>query len=174
MNLHSMKRSLKRNAYVPIIVALLILLCLITLLLTASRGDSKTEGIIFRPVNVATTSPPISSTTTSPPPTTTTSVVNTRVPLQTTTTVVSESGGGDVWFYLRQCESHGNYQINTGNGYYGAYQFSAPTWNSMNTGYEFAHLAPPEVQDDAAIRLQQRSGWGQWPVCSKVALNKAG
>lgn len=79
----------------------------------------------------------------------------------------------DVWFWLRDCEAHGNYQINTGNGYYGAYQFSQSTWNSMNTGYAFAHEAPPEVQDDAAKRLQARSGWGQWPVCSKVALSKA-
>lgn len=79
----------------------------------------------------------------------------------------------EVWAALRNCESHGNYQTNTGNGYYGAYQFSASTWRSMKTGYEFAHLAPPEVQDDAAIRLQQRGGWGQWPVCSKVALRQA-
>lgn len=78
--------------------------------------------------------------------------------------------GNDVWAKLRNCESHGNYETNTGNGYYGAYQFSATTWRSMNTGYEYAHLAPPEVQDDAAIRLQKRGGWGQWPVCSKVAL----
>jgi hypothetical protein len=75
----------------------------------------------------------------------------------------------DVWARLRNCESHGNYQTNTGNGYYGAYQFSAGTWNSMNTGYERADLAPPEVQDDAARRLQIRGGWGQWPVCSRKA-----
>lgn len=81
--------------------------------------------------------------------------------------------GPEVWAALRNCESHGNYEINTGNGFYGAYQFSAPTWRSMKTGYEFAHQAPPEVQDDAAIRLQQRGGWGQWPVCSKVALRQA-
>jgi hypothetical protein len=112
--------------------------------------------------------------------------------LQTTTTtlpiivkakiaVIPEDGSAanvveiplDVWFWLRDCEAHGNYQINTGNGYYGAYQFSQSTWDSMNTGYAFAHEAPPEVQDDAAKRLQARSGWGQWPVCSKVALSKA-
>lgn len=75
---------------------------------------------------------------------------------------------GDVWQALRNCESHGNYSTNTGNGYYGAYQFSAGTWNSMNTGFERADLAPPEVQDDAARRLQARSGWGQWPACSKA------
>lgn len=74
---------------------------------------------------------------------------------------------GDLWEALRNCEAGGNYSRNSGNGYYGAYQFSAGTWRSMNTGYEFAHLAPPEVQDDAARRLQARSGWGQWPACSR-------
>lgn len=78
------------------------------------------------------------------------------------------SGGADgVWAALRKCESGGNYAINTGNGYYGAYQFSASTWNSMGTGYARADLAPPAVQDDAARRLQARAGWGQWPACSR-------
>lgn len=69
---------------------------------------------------------------------------------------------------LRTCETGGNYSTNTGNGYYGAYQFSSPTWNSMGTAYSSAHLAPPEVQDDAALRLAQRSGFhSQFPGCSQ-------
>ncbi len=82
---------------------------------------------------------------------------------------VASNDNAEIWARLRDCESHGNYSTNTGNGYYGAYQFSAGTWRSMNTGYERADLAPPEVQDDAARRLQARSGWGQWPVCSRNA-----
>jgi hypothetical protein len=74
---------------------------------------------------------------------------------------------GDIWQALRNCEAGGDYTRNSGNGYYGAYQFSARTWRSMGTGYEYAHLAPPEVQDDAAQRLQARSGWGQWPACTR-------
>ncbi len=36
------------------------------------------------------------------------------------------------WLYLlRFCESTNNYSINTGNGFYGAYQFMIPTWNSI-------------------------------------------
>jgi hypothetical protein len=67
---------------------------------------------------------------------------------------------------LRQCESNGNYATNTGNGYYGAYQFSADTWHAL--GYDgLPSDAPPEVQDEAAHRLQARSGWGQWPACSR-------
>jgi len=73
---------------------------------------------------------------------------------------------GDVWARLRACESGGNYRINTGNGFYGAYQFAAGTWHGL--GYSgLPHQAPPEVQDAAAQRLQARSGWGQWPSCSR-------
>jgi uncharacterized protein YabE (DUF348 family) len=69
---------------------------------------------------------------------------------------------------LRQCESGGNYQDNTGNGYYGAYQFSTGTWNSLGTGYAQADLAPPSVQDQAIVRNTNRSGSGlagQNPGC---------
>jgi hypothetical protein len=74
-------------------------------------------------------------------------------------------GAGGVWAALRQCESGGNYAENTGNGYYGAYQFSQATWSGL--GYPGRpDLAPPATQDQAAQRLQARSGWGQWPACS--------
>lgn len=70
------------------------------------------------------------------------------------------------WEGLRQCESGGDYTINTGNGYSGAYQFSASTWHSL--GYSgLPHQASPAVQDEAALRLAQRSGFGQWPVCGR-------
>ncbi len=78
------------------------------------------------------------------------------------------TGGGDaggVWADLRQCESGGNYADDTGNGYYGAYQFALSTWQSLGfSGYP--NQAPPAVQDAAAQELQARSGWGQWPACS--------
>jgi resuscitation-promoting factor RpfB len=56
------------------------------------------------------------------------------------------------WLYkLRQCESGGNYQDNTGNGYYGAYQFSLGAWGRL--GYSgLPSSAPPNVQDQAIIR----------------------
>jgi hypothetical protein len=74
--------------------------------------------------------------------------------------------GDDVWAKLRRCESGGRYDISTGNGFYGAYQFTAGTWHGL--GYPgLPHQAAPEVQDEAARRLQARSGWGQWPACSR-------
>jgi hypothetical protein len=82
--------------------------------------------------------------------------------------VVAAAGGGDdaLWQRLRNCEAGGNYQRNSGNGYYGAYQMSAGTWRSLGYG-GLPHQAPPEVQDQAARKLQARSGWGQWPACSR-------
>ncbi len=68
---------------------------------------------------------------------------------------------------LRQCESSGNYATNTGNGYYGAYQFALQTW----LGLGFTGLpsnASPSTQDLAAKMEQQRAGWYAWPVCSMV------
>lgn len=81
---------------------------------------------------------------------------------------VAASGGGNaggVWLQLRECESGDNYQENTGNGFYGAYQFSQQTWT--NLGYPGRpDLESPGMQDAAAQKLQAESGWGQWPACS--------
>jgi len=78
----------------------------------------------------------------------------------------TSAASGGVWAALRQCESGGNYSDNTGNGYYGAYQFSLATWHGI--GYPgVPSNAPPAVQDRAAQQLQARSGWGQWPACSR-------
>ncbi len=67
---------------------------------------------------------------------------------------------------LRQCESGDNYRINTGNGFYGAYQFDRRTWNGL--GYPGrADQASPATQDEAARKLQSQRGWSPWPACSR-------
>jgi hypothetical protein len=67
---------------------------------------------------------------------------------------------------LRGCESGGNYGINTGNGFYGAYQFDERTWLGVGgTGYP--HTNPPAVQDEMATRLYESRGWQPWPSCSR-------
>lgn len=72
-----------------------------------------------------------------------------------------------VWAELRACESGGNYGENSGNGYYGAYQFAATTW--WGIGFPgMPNNATPAVQDHAAQMLQIRSGWGAWPLCSQI------
>jgi hypothetical protein len=69
---------------------------------------------------------------------------------------------------IRQCESSGDYALNTGNGYYGAYQFSAATWSRLG-GSGLASNAAPADQDAAAYKLYLSSGWAAWPVCSAAA-----
>ncbi|HEY3703169.1 MAG TPA: transglycosylase family protein, partial [Acidimicrobiales bacterium] len=78
----------------------------------------------------------------------------------------SNSGvAGGVWGALRACESGGNYSTNTGNGFYGAYQFTQQTWNGVGMSGSPASASPAQ-QDAAAQKLQAQSGWGPWPACS--------
>lgn len=73
--------------------------------------------------------------------------------------------GDDVWAALAQCESSGNPGMNSGNGFYGAFQFLPSTWASVG-GSGLPHENSYEEQKYRAQVLQQRSGWGQWPACS--------
>ena len=68
---------------------------------------------------------------------------------------------GSVWDKIAECESGGNWHINTGNGYYGGLQFSAATWRSVG-GPGLPHEHSRETQIKYAEILQKRSGWGQW------------
>jgi transglycosylase-like protein/LysM domain-containing protein len=73
------------------------------------------------------------------------------------------------WSGVAACESGGNWQINTGNGYYGGLQFSQSTW----AGYGGTALAPradlasPAQQITVAERVLAGQGIGAWPVCGK-------
>ena len=70
------------------------------------------------------------------------------------------------WGALRDCESTNNYLVNTGNGYYGAYQFDQTTWEWVG-GTGRPHWAAPEVQDARARLLYARRGWQPWPICGR-------
>ncbi|NLS10178.1 LysM peptidoglycan-binding domain-containing protein [Nesterenkonia sp. MY13] len=72
------------------------------------------------------------------------------------------------WDRLAECESGGNWSINTGNGFYGGLQFMKATWDSMGGQQyaEYPHQATREQQIAVATELQARYGWGQWPSCS--------
>lgn len=76
--------------------------------------------------------------------------------------------GGSVWDSLAQCESGGNWAINTGNGFYGGLQFTASTWAAYGgTAYApTANLASREQQIDIAKKVQAGQGWGAWPACT--------
>jgi len=71
------------------------------------------------------------------------------------------------WASLRQCESSGDYSIDTGNGYYGAYQFDQSTWNSVGGAGSPADAAKSE-QDYRALYLYRMRGWSPW-VCATLA-----
>jgi hypothetical protein len=71
-----------------------------------------------------------------------------------------------VWDRVAQCESGGNWSINTGNGYYGGLQFSLQSWRAVG-GSGYPHNASKLEQIDRAERLRAIQGWGAWPSCSR-------
>ncbi|MFF2954724.1 transglycosylase family protein [Kitasatospora sp. NPDC057965] len=81
------------------------------------------------------------------------------------------------WDKVAQCESGGNWSINTGNGFYGGLQFTNSTWASFGgTGYAArADLATKDQQIAIAEKVLAVQGPGAWPVCSvQAGLTKGG
>ncbi|MEU1853627.1 transglycosylase family protein [Streptomyces sp. NPDC019990] len=79
------------------------------------------------------------------------------------------------WDAVAQCESGGNWSINTGNGYYGGLQFSASTWSGYG-GSKYASTADQATksqQIEIAEKVLASQGKGAWPVCGK-GLSSAG
>jgi len=80
--------------------------------------------------------------------------------------VVAFASGSTVWDALAQCESGGNWAINTGNGYYGGLQFNLGTWQAYG-GTGLPSQNSRETQIAVATRLRDASGgYGAWPACS--------
>ena len=77
------------------------------------------------------------------------------------------SGGGLNWDAVAQCESGGNWHINTGNGFYGGLQFDYGTWLAYGGGAYAprADLATKAEQITVATRLYDARGSSPWPVC---------
>ena len=76
------------------------------------------------------------------------------------------AGGNTAWDRLAQCESGGNWAINTGNGYYGGLQFNLGTWQSYG-GSGLPSNASRETQIAIATKLRDASGgYGAWPGCA--------
>jgi len=121
------------------------------------------------PPTTTTTVPPTTTTTTAPPTTTTTTA---PPPPPDTTPPPPDSGGGlgdpsnyATWDALAECESGGNWAINTGNGYYGGLQFSLSSWQAVG-GSGLPSDASRETQIAMGQRLYERQGWGAWPYCT--------
>ncbi|MCA9332399.1 transglycosylase family protein [Candidatus Saccharibacteria bacterium] len=117
------------------------------------RPDEELESRVPTVTPVATPEPKQSSTSTRQ------SYTPTPVP-----TVSAEDGG--VWDRLAQCESGGNWAINTGNGYYGGLQFTLGSWRGVG-GQGYPNQASREEQIARGKMLQARQGWGAWPACTR-------
>ena len=146
---------------------------------SASGTTTRATAPPTAPVEVSTpaaTAPATTAPATTAPATTAPANQSTNTPATSVSGTVqpaSTTGPGSAgatpnaadWLELRTCESSDNYQENTGNGYFGAYQFSQATWSGL--GYPGRpDQEPPSMQDQAAATLQAESGWGAWPSCS--------
>jgi nucleoid-associated protein YgaU len=69
------------------------------------------------------------------------------------------------WDALAQCESGGNWGINTGNGFSGGLQFTPSTWAGFG-GQGAPQDASRAEQIAVAERVLAGQGWGAWPACS--------
>src|SRR5215218_2102099 len=79
------------------------------------------------------------------------------------------------WDGVAECESSGDWSINTGNGYYGGLQFSQSTWEAYGgTAYApRADLATKDQQIAVAERTLASQGVGAWPTCGAYLTDAA-
>lgn len=94
------------------------------------------------------------------------------VPTPSGSHVASETpqrlGTGDApwpWDEIAACESSGDWQANTGNGFYGGLQFTLSSWRSVG-GVGYPNAASVAEQVKRGRLLQAVQGWGAWPYCS--------
>lgn len=126
-------------------------------------------GEVSRSLMVPRIAPTTSSTTST---TERKQATSTTIPKQhsnQSTQVVSTGGLPAGLICIRGRESTNNYQDNTGNGYYGAYQYLISTWNNYR-GYYRADLAPASIQDERALSDYNKgpaSRHQHWPSSSR-------
>ena len=81
----------------------------------------------------------------------------------------ANAASDSTWDSLAQCESTGNWQAATGNGFFGGLQFTKSTWNAFG-GSQYAPSAEQASRSEqiaVAEKVLAGQGWGAWPVCSK-------
>ncbi|GAA2088467.1 hypothetical protein GCM10009759_10610 [Kitasatospora saccharophila] len=107
----------------------------------------------------------------------TTGVVGIGLTIPCLTTGTASAATVATWDKVAQCESSGNWSINTGNGFYGGLQFTSSTWAEFGgTAYASrADLATKDQQIAVAEKVLAVQGPGAWPVCSvQAGLTKGG
>ncbi|MFE5326553.1 transglycosylase family protein [Embleya sp. NPDC056575] len=89
----------------------------------------------------------------------------------------AQAASVSTWDKVAQCESTGNWKINTGNGFYGGLQFTQSTWNEFG-GSQYAARADQATKSQQiaiAEKVLKSQGPGAWPVCSvKAGLTRGG
>ncbi|MEN3303746.1 MAG: resuscitation-promoting factor RpfA [Pseudonocardia sp.] len=78
----------------------------------------------------------------------------------------ANAASGSTWDALAQCESSGNWSINTGNGFSGGLQFTPSTWQAFG-GQGAPENATREQQIAVAENVLAAQGWNAWPACSQ-------
>ena len=83
----------------------------------------------------------------------------------------ASAASSETWDKVAQCESTNNWDINSGNGFYGGLQFTQSTWAAYGgTAYAArADLATRAQQITVAEKVLDGQGPGAWPVCSGKA-----
>ncbi|MBF9067779.1 LysM peptidoglycan-binding domain-containing protein [Streptacidiphilus fuscans] len=102
---------------------------------------------------------------------TTTGVAGAAVALPLLGASSAHAASVSTWDKVAQCESGGDWSINTGNGYYGGLQFSASTWRAYGGGAyaSTADQASEGQQIAVAEKVLASQGPGAWPVCGPQA-----
>ncbi|MFE0465435.1 transglycosylase family protein, partial [Kitasatospora sp. NPDC058965] len=93
-----------------------------------------------------------------------------------TLTGSAQAASVSTWEKVAQCESGGNWQINTGNGLYGGLQFMASTWQAYGgtTYAPRADLATEQQQILIAEKVLRAAGPGQWDCAAQAGLTNDG
>lgn len=127
---------------------------------TAGQNGVETVVLAYQTINGVKQAPKqISATVTKQP-------VAEVVHVGTKTYPTNLAGAGQLdWAKVANCESGGDpTSVDSSGLYYGLYQFSISTWDSLG-GSGLPSAATPAEQTYRAELLYLRSGAGQWPVC---------
>jgi len=108
----------------------------------------------------------ISTQSTQPAATPITNNANVSTPITSASdNTDSQTYSSSIWLNLANCESGGDWSIDTGNGFYGGLQFTLSSWNAVG-GEGYPNQASEAEQILLAEKLQAMQGWKAWPVCS--------
>jgi hypothetical protein len=129
-------------------------------------GDALAEALEARQQLVATAPPPPPPPEPEPEPAPAPAPEPEPAPAPAETTSTAGPISEATWDRVAQCESGGNWSINTGNGYYGGLQFNLNSWQWVG-GTGMPHEASRATQIAMAQRLWERQGWNAWPACSR-------